>query len=1304
MHQSFFDPAIKFMGRLNVSKKFLLLGLLSLAAVTFVLGILAVHLYQTINNSRQELVGVTLIHPISRAMQLVQLHRGYSASELGNQEKFKKLLQETEIGVTAAIEELSRKLPEELRSGKRFNQIRTEWEKLHRVGQSWTLEESFEKHSDLIFKLEILGVDVADFYNLSLDPEIGTYYLLDTAVNKAPDAIEHLGQIRAFGAGILTNKHATMQQKIMISSLVDQFNNAHARLKINLATVGQHNPEQLSSMEHISSMLQRTSHLTISLVKQDILTEEFNTSPEKFFQLTTQAMDELYTHVREDILPTLTALIEQRISHSYQTFYLGLGFVLLIYLALFYFAVGGYFSIQRSTRILLGGVHDFSSGQMQNRIQLDTEDELAQIGNSFNEMAETFSQLYSAREDAEIHMHNIIETAMDAVVQMNAHGVITAWNYQAECIFGWPREFVIGKSVHEIIVPPQHREAHTRGLENFLATGEGPVLNKRLEITALHRDGKEFPIELAISPNYIAGQVEFSAFIRDISAKKESETALKVSESRIRAILKTMMDGVIHIDQDGIILSANDAVSAMFGYQASKLIGSYITLLIPELYQLSDHGYLQTDPETEKTTLIGRRVELEGIRHDGTKFPLDLSLSELQEEDTRTYIGVLRDITKRKIAEKELVQARETAESASHAKSEFLANMSHEIRTPINAIIGFSQLLQRAEMPNNVRTYCHKIHSAGEALLGVINDILDFSKIEAGKLDMEAVTFSLDDVIDHVYNLFGAKAREKGIELTVGAFPGIPSVLMGDPLRLTQVLTNLVGNALKFTEHGEVRVTANATEIRDDRVTLHFVVRDTGIGMSPEQQATLFQPFTQADNSTTRKYGGSGLGLVICRQLIELMGGKISMESEAGRGSCFSFTANFGISEISFSSSDAQTSGKRMLVVDDNYTMRRLLVEWLNAYGIEADEADSGESALLRLQNGDLPDGILMDWHMKEMDGLETTRRIRQSAIEVPVALVTGDDHEVARAAAGDLVQLVIPKPITSATFLNHLRELFGGRVVERTALESSQSVPNLTGKRILLVDDNEFNREVGKELVEITGASVETAIDGSQAVGKALLKNYDLILMDIQMPFIDGYTATRLIRGHFPALPIVALTAHAMAEERGRVLACGMNDILTKPILSDRLYAILARWLGGQEPVFTEETTAAQATDMASQDDGLPEMPGFDTALALSRLDGDVKQYRRFLCLFRDRNVTMKDSLVSALVAGDVDTARRLAHSIKGGAGTIGAITLQDAAATIEKELKKGTIPENIVSDSLMQSLVSAWDEAMHSLEKITL
>jgi CheY-like chemotaxis protein/HPt (histidine-containing phosphotransfer) domain-containing protein len=668
------------------------------------------------------------------------------------------------------------------------------------------------------------------------------------------------------------------------------------------------------------------------------------------------------------------------------------------------------------------------------------------------------------------------------------------------------------------------------------------------------------------------------------------------------------------------------------------------------------------------------------------------------------------DNTLRQAAEDAREAARAAAELLARTRSEFLANMSHEIRTPINAVLGFAHLGLTLDIPPRARDYLNKIHSASESLLRIINDILDLSKLDANKLEMESVPFGLDDVLHRVASLFTLKAREKGVELVIAAVPNVPDSLLGDPLRLGQVLINLMSNALKFTERGEIHLIVEPVTITADAVSLRFEVRDTGVGMTPEQQAGLFTAFVQADSSTTRKYGGTGLGLAISKQLVQRMQGEIEVESEPGAGSSFRFTARFDIATgmAARGSANSSLTGKQLLVVDDNDSMRKLFIQVGKKFGCQVEEADSGQTAMDRLQAGTHFDVILLDWNMPDMDGLATAHAVRTAGYTMPIILVTGGDAEMARAQAkaGD-IQAFLSKPVTRSTLHDTIISVLRGDHAAEPLLVSGQGTPpDLSGAHILLVDDNDFNRQVGRELVELTGATIGTANDGELAVAAVTDGSYDLVLMDLQMPVMDGYTAARIIRELWPDLPILALTAHAMSEETARVLAVGMNGIITKPILPDALYAMLARWL----PRGARQDRATPAVPVAAVRAGAapviaPAPPAtadiFDLAAALTRVNGDRKMLERFLRLFRDRNASMLTEMGAALAAQDLTTARRLAHALKGGAGTVGLIELQLTATRLEATLAKSLdgMDESARRDEDFAALAAAWPPAMEAL-----
>ncbi|MGD8754471.1 MAG: response regulator [Desulfobacterales bacterium] len=854
--------------------------------------------------------------------------------------------------------------------------------------------------------------------------------------------------------------------------------------------------------------------------------------------------------------------------------------------------------------------------------------------------------------------------------------------------------------------------------------------------------------------------------------KAERATVLiREKEAQLSAAINSMVGGIFMIDKNLNFQVTNEQFHELYDFPIE--MGNKGMPLINLLRRRARRGdYGPGDPEE----LVVKRLEMykdptqtKQITIYEDKLPGNRT-AEVYRAPTQDggFVFVINDITERKKAENELRiakealenrvnelndarlamlnmmedldEARNEAEDATKAKSEFLANMSHEIRTPMNAIIGMAHLALKTDLTPKQYDYLKKVDISAKSLLGIINDILDFSKIEAGKLDMESVDFQLEDTLDNISTLVGIKTQEKGLELLFKTDSSVPTALVGDPLRLGQILINLSNNAVKFTDSGEIVISTELVKKDGDQTTLKFSVQDTGIGMTAEQAAKLFQPFMQADSSTTRKYGGTGLGLTISKRLAEMMGGEIWVESEQGQGSTFSFTANFGLGKEKAKkifSPSKDLRGMKALVVDDNATSREILKDLLESFTFEVTVAASGPEGIAALESADKNkpfELVLMDWKMPGMDGIDASKRIknhrRLSKIPAIVMVTAYGREEVMQQAEAVGLEGFLLKPVSPSMLFDATMQAFGeavpeiSRVAQRKEQEA-EALENIQGARVLLVEDNEINQQVAKEILEGAGLNIILANNGQEAVNAVKENKYDAVLMDVQMPVMDGYTATRKIRewegGMRPAegrrgnegndpIPIIAMTAHAMAGDEDKSLQAGMNGHVTKPIDPNQLFAALQKWI---KP--SEKRVKAQQPEVAAEqieldkavqaEDELPEfLPGFDLADGLKRLQGNKKLYRKLLLNFGADYDTVANDIHKALDAEDFDHAHSLVHNLKGLAGNLAASDLQAAAVNLEK-LVKGADKKAPASEQLdlrFAELVAALDQALQSVKSL--
>lgn len=679
--------------------------------------------------------------------------------------------------------------------------------------------------------------------------------------------------------------------------------------------------------------------------------------------------------------------------------------------------------------------------------------------------------------------------------------------------------------------------------------------------------------------------------------------------------------------------------------------------------------------------------------------------------DNTNEIGMLatafNDMIKQlAIKERELKQAMADTEKANQAKSDFLANMSHEIRTPMNAIIGMAHLALKTSLTPRQENYISKVHRSAEVLLGIINDILDFSKIEAGKLELETTDFRVEDVFENLSNFIGLKAHEKGLELLLDIDPDIPEVLVGDSLRLGQILINLTSNAVKFTDTGEIVVSAKVQHKNDEQLDILFSVKDTGIGMSTEQQARLFQSFSQADASTTRKYGGTGLGLAISKSLTELMGGEIGVRSEANVGSEFFFTVTLKIptdvTSGTFRDLYEGLQDLRILVVDDNATSRVILSEMLSSIGCKVALASGGEEAINELMSSDderTYDLVLMDWNMPGLNGVETMNRIRQSnqLTELPTfIMVTAYGREdVMRSASQADFDGVLIKPITPSTLFDTIMSSLGCTPrfskENQEKIEAHEAYKVLGGSHVLLVEDNEINQELAVDLLNSFKIKVSTALDGIEAISqvRANFETYDVVLMDIQMPNMDGYTATKILRDDktFDGLPIIAMTANVMASDLQEAKAAGMDAHIGKPIDVEQLLETLIKFIkprsekekANKEPLITTVKSTAEPVVDPSELPNLAKLQHINVKQGIKITLGDETKYKRLLMKFRTSQENFVDEFRQLIVNDDIRGATRAAHTLKGLAGNIAAEELQGIAKQLEYACKSGKGPQEI-------------------------
>jgi len=940
----------------------------------------------------------------------------------------------------------------------------------------------------------------------------------------------------------------------------------------------------------------------------------------------------------------------------------------------------------------------------------------------------------------------LVENANDAIM-IAQDGVINFANRKAADLLGYQASEMIEKPFTDLIAP----EDRELVFERYARRMRGESTPNRYPFRVIAKDGHLIWTEINSVVIDWEGRPATLAFLRDISDKKKAEDELRRSETRNRAILDATPDLLFIVDREGTCLEVR-ARQEYFFISPEDVIGKNISTYFP------------TDMAQRFLRAIRQTLDSNQMQTSEVRMPTPLGFRHLESRvvvyDHDSVLFIVRDVTDRKHAEAELQEAKKAAEAANRAKSRFLANMSHEIRTPMNGVIGMTELAMATELSSEQRRLLEGVLESGEFMMSLINTILDFSKIESGKIELDPVEYGLRDEICDTVNALAQRAHEKSLELICRVRPEVPDALVGDCGRLKQILFNLIGNAVKFTSRGEVVLDVSVEESRDDDVTLHFSIRDTGIGIAPEKHEAVFEAFQQADDSTTRNYGGTGLGLAICRQLVERMGGRIWLESTPTVGSTFHFTLRAGLQPDqpqqmpTFEGLDAV----RILVVEDNRTNRECLLELLAGWRLPAlgaaDEAQALEALREARENGDAFGLAVVDAGLGHDNGFELARRMTSATEPIPVVLLLSHTNRQINSArqAGLAGVSMLTKPVKPSDLLDAMMTMLADHEPDHT--ESSVTVgaaneihrPPRRGTtawerasrslRVLLAEDNEINKRVAISMLESRGHHVTHVGDGEAAVRAVRQSPFDVVLMDLQMPRLGGIEATSAIRqweaGADRHLPIIAMTAHAMKGDREKCLASGMDGYISKPVRAKELFEAVEHYTP-VEPVdaktvdpdkprvaaanqtnedrattdpsepcdssgaeHAKEPASADPTSMAAGKASATPSPAFNVEAAMTSVGGDRQLLGEIVEVFLEECPRTLDELRQAIKAAETPRIRRLAHTLKNSLGYFGADGAYNAALALEQLARRGESQEALAIFQRLEQQVMLLRPAM--------
>ena len=935
-------------------------------------------------------------------------------------------------------------------------------------------------------------------------------------------------------------------------------------------------------------------------------------------------------------------------------------------------------------------------GKLDVRLNLLAPNEIGLLGRTFDTMTVQLQQSHEAmrrKSDELARAQEALQTFID-----HTPALVMYWdadlrnrfaNRASAEWFGQTPQQIRGKHIAEVIGAARFAELEAR-LASVLA-GESELF----ELRFLLPDGQQRDALFSYIPDVQGGAVcGIYGFVSDISSLKRAEAARQAALQQLQSVLDAASDfAIVEIDQGGIIKLFSAGAERMLGYQAAELVGkkSPARFYLPqELAQrAAELSVALGRPVSgvESAVVLAREHASDSrdwtfVRKDGSTLPVNVTATPVRDAQGQVtgFLGIAKDVSVEREGLRVLALARDQAEQASMAKSRFLANMSHEIRTPMNAVLGMLELLQHTALSPLQADYARKSELAARSLLDLLNDILDFSQVEANKVQLENSAFHIETLMRDLSVILTSLLGNKDVELIFAIDPAIPAQLLGDATRLRQVLINLASNAIKFTEHGEVTVTLRLTgDAADDAPgsVIEFIVEDTGIGIAQDKLGSIFDGFTQAEASTTRRFDGTGLGLTISRRLVELMGGRLAVQSREGAGSRFAFSVLFAHSAraaLAPAATAAPGGQLAVLIVDDHRLSRASLMGTVASFGWHATPASGGAEALALLAPAGSPapgfDVVLVDWRMPRMDGWELAQRIGRIWPLLPIVVMVTAHGRGALAerlhSEPSLLSGFVTKPVTPAMLREAIASAKAGRAIDAAPAARAHSALRLAGLHVLVVDDNAMNQQIARELLVREGAQVDVAGDGAQALRMAQSGAWDAVLMDIQMPGMDGYACTRALRemAAHRATPVIAMTANVMASDREACLAAGMNDHLGKPISIDSMVAALLR-LSHRKALPAAPTPALALAHPAGG--------AIDLAPALGRLGGRAELYVALSHTYQGEAARFMPSLRAALALSEPGAAADILHTFKSAAGIIGAAGLQDAASHLEQRLRRG-------------------------------